>query len=282
MHIELDASLICTHFEDKQQFDESMCKPLAKCPLASNTGSPTLAMASIWIRFPFLGADHVNAGKANMDDIIAQLGHHGVVPVVTISRPNDIIPLAEAMVNGGLPCLEIAFRTAAAEEALKVISDVNPNILVGAGTVLSVDQAKEALSSGASFIVSPGFDSRIVSWCIEREVTVVPGVATPTEIIMALDYGLKFLKFFPAETFGGVTTLTAIGAPYPGVKFIPTGGINAKNLAAYLRIPSVHCCGMSWLAKRNLIEAGDFDEITRRAKEAVKIVQEVHLEAGEK
>jgi 2-dehydro-3-deoxyphosphogluconate aldolase/(4S)-4-hydroxy-2-oxoglutarate aldolase len=212
--------------------------------------------------------------------ILQQMRDFGVVPVVAIAKAEDATHLGQALLDGGLPCAEITFRTAAAEEAIKRIASELPEILVGAGTVLNIEQAERAVSAGARFIVSPGFDAKVVSWCLEQGVVVTPGVATPTEINMALNHGLSILKFFPAEALGGVKTLKAISAPYVNVKFIPTGGVNLENLAEYLRVPSVHACGGSWLVKRNLIDAGDFDEITRRVKEALEVVHQVRMEGA--
>jgi 2-dehydro-3-deoxyphosphogluconate aldolase/(4S)-4-hydroxy-2-oxoglutarate aldolase len=210
-----------------------------------------------------------------MTDLLEKLGFLGVVPVIAIERSEDAVELGRALLTGGLPCAEITFRTAAAEEAIRLISSSLPEIIVGAGTVLSVDQANRAISAGAQFIVSPGFNQKVVDWCLQNEIPVTPGVVTPTEIDMALNRGLKILKFFPAEAMGGIATLKAIAAPYGGVKFIPTGGINPKNLADYLSLPAVHACGGSWLVKSTLISAGEFTEITRLAEEALAIVRQV-------
>jgi 2-dehydro-3-deoxyphosphogluconate aldolase/(4S)-4-hydroxy-2-oxoglutarate aldolase len=210
-----------------------------------------------------------------MTDLLEKLGLLGVVPVVAIERSEDAVELGRALLAGGLPCAEITFRTAAAEEAIRQISSSLPEVTVGAGTVLSVDQAERAVSAGAQFIVSPGFNQKVVDWCLKNEIPVTPGVLTPTEIDMALDRELKILKFFPAEAMGGIATLKAIAAPYRGVKFIPTGGINQNNLADYLAQPSVHCCGGSWLVKANLISAGRFDEITQLTQDAMSVVRRV-------
>lgn len=210
-----------------------------------------------------------------MDEILEKLGDLGVVPVVAIERAKDATRLGQALLAGGLPCAEITFRTAAAEEAIQRITSELPDVLVGAGTVLSREQAEKAVAAGARFIVSPGFDLKVVDWCLKHAIPVTPGVATPTEINMALDKGLRILKFFPAEALGGVKTLKAIAAPYGGVKFIPTGGVSAGNLADYLSLPAVHACGGSWLVKGKLISAGEFAEITRLAREAVAIVHRV-------
>ena len=210
-----------------------------------------------------------------MTDLLEKLGVLGVVPVVEIERAEDAIELGKALLAGGLPCAEITFRTAAAEEAIRRISSSLPEVIVGAGTVLSADQASKAVSAGAQFIVSPGFNQKVVDWCLQNEIPVTPGVVTPTEIDMALDRGLNILKFFPAEAMGGIATLKAISAPYGVVKFIPTGGIDLGNLADYLALPSVHCCGGSWLVKASLISAGKFDEITRLTREAMSVVRQV-------
>jgi 2-dehydro-3-deoxyphosphogluconate aldolase/(4S)-4-hydroxy-2-oxoglutarate aldolase len=210
-----------------------------------------------------------------MKDVLDTLGRLGVVPVVKIERAEDAVELGRALLAGGLPCAEITFRTAAAEEAIRRIASSLTDIILGAGTVLSVDQADRAVSAGARFIVSPGFNHKVVDWCLRNEIPVTPGVATPTEIDMALDKGLDILKFFPAEALGGIKTLKAIAAPYVGIKFIPTGGVNQDNLGDYLAHPSVHCCGGSWLVKASLISAGKFDEITQLTREAVSVVRQV-------
>jgi 2-dehydro-3-deoxyphosphogluconate aldolase/(4S)-4-hydroxy-2-oxoglutarate aldolase len=207
--------------------------------------------------------------------ILEELGHLGIVPVVEIERAEDAIGLGKALLEGGLPCAEITFRTSAAEESIKRISTNHPEIIVGAGTILTIDQAQKANAAGARFIVSPGFNRKIVEWCLAHEMPVTPGVVTPTEIEMALDCGLTVLKFFPAEAMGGIATLKALAAPYTGVRFIPTGGINLDNLRSYLLHPKVHCCGGSWLVKSSLILSGKFDEITQLSKEAVGVVEEV-------
>jgi 2-dehydro-3-deoxyphosphogluconate aldolase/(4S)-4-hydroxy-2-oxoglutarate aldolase len=210
-----------------------------------------------------------------MQEILETLGHLGVVPVVKIEQADEAVPLGNALIAGGLPCAEITFRTGAAEEAIRRIASELPEVVIGAGTVLSVEQAEKAVAAGARYIVSPGFDPKVVDWCLTHDVAVTPGVATPTEINMALDKGLKILKFFPAEALGGLKTLKALAAPYGDVKFIPTGGINSKNLADYLSLPAVHACGGSWLVTSKLISAGEFAEITRLAEEARAIVRRV-------
>jgi 2-dehydro-3-deoxyphosphogluconate aldolase/(4S)-4-hydroxy-2-oxoglutarate aldolase len=210
-----------------------------------------------------------------MRGVLHALGDLGLVPVVKIERVEDAVDLARALLAGGLPCAEITFRTEAAEEAIHRISSSLPDMLVGAGTVLSVDQAERAVAAGAQFIVFPGFNQKVVDWCLKNQIPVTPGVLTPTEIEMARDRGLEILKFFPAEAMGGIATLKAVGAPYGDVKFVPTGGINRDNLADYLALPNVHCCGGSWLVKANLISAGKFDEITQLTQDAMSVVRQV-------
>lgn len=210
-----------------------------------------------------------------MDLVIEKIKEMGVVPVVAIENAADAPRLGAALSAGGLPCAEITFRTAAAPEAIRLMAAECPGVLVGAGTILSVEQAKTAVANGARFIVTPGFDDSVVDWCLANEVPITPGVMTPTEINMALNKGLRVLKFFPAEAAGGIKTLKAIGGPYGEVKFIPTGGISPNNLADYLALPSVVACGGSWLVKKTLIASGDFNAITRLTQQAVAIVEEV-------
>lgn len=208
-------------------------------------------------------------------DILQQLSDGGLIPVVAIENAEDAVPLGQALVAGGLPCAEITFRTAAAREAIQAMSNAFPDMLVGAGTVLSVEQAAQAVEAGAKFIVSPGFDVKVVEWCQQNNVPVTPGVLTPTEVAAALNAGLDTLKFFPAEAGGGLKMLKALAGPYVGVKFIPTGGINADNLADYLRFPAVLACGGSWIVKKQLIANHEFDTITQLVMGAVAIVKEV-------
>lgn len=213
-----------------------------------------------------------------MNEILNQLGTIGIIPVVAIEDADDAVPLGEALLAGGLPCAEITFRTAAAADAIQKMSAAHPDILVGAGTVLSVGQAKKAKASGAKFVVTPGFDAPVVDWCLANDMPITPGVMTPTDINQAIAKELNILKFFPAEAAGGVKALKAIGGPYVGIKFIPTGGINSDNLAAYLSLPMVHACGGSFMVKKQLIAAGDFKTITQLSRTAVDIVQSVRSE----
>lgn len=215
-----------------------------------------------------------------MNEILKRIGELGIVPVISILDAGDASPLGDTLIKAGLPCAEITFRTQAAEEAIRKLANQFPEMLVGAGTVLSVAQADKAVSAGAKFIVSPGFDSKVVEWCLEQDIPITPGIATPTEINMALAYNLSILKFFPAEALGGVKMLKAIAAPYGGLKFIPTGGINISNLATYLGLPTVQACGGSWLVKRDLISSGDFDTIYHLVQEATKMVSKTRAKGG--
>jgi len=210
-----------------------------------------------------------------MAEALAALSRIGLVPVITIESPRDAVPLAEALLDGGIACAEVTFRTPAAGEAIHGISSTCGELLVGAGTVLTVEQAEQATQAGAQYVVAPGFDPAVVGWCLERNVPVIPGVATPTEISMALARGLSLLKFFPAEAMGGVQTLQALSAPFAGVRFIPTGGITVANLPQYLALPNVAACGGSWMAKEGMISAGRFAEIARLSRQARAIVHQV-------
>ena len=210
-----------------------------------------------------------------MNEILVQLGQIKIIPVVAIENAQSAEPLGQALLEGDLPCAEITFRTAAAAEAIAQMSAAYPEILIGAGTVLTVGQANLAKEAGAKFIVTPGFDSKVVDWCQVNDMPITPGVMTPTDINQAIVKGLNILKFFPAEVAGGVKALKAIGGPYVGLKFIPTGGINADNLADYLSLPMVHACGGSFMVKKQLIADGQFDTITQLAQTAVNIVKSV-------
>jgi len=213
-----------------------------------------------------------------MAEALAALSRIGLVPVITIGSPRHAVPLAEALLDGGIGCAEVTFRTPSAGEAIHGISSTCGELLVGAGTVLTVEQAEQATHAGARYVVAPGFDPAVVGWCQEHNMPVVPGVATPTEISMAVARGLNLVKFFPAEVMGGVQMLQALSAPFAGVRFIPTGGITAKNLPQYLALPNVAACGGSWMAKEGMISAGKFPEITRLSREARAIVRRVRGE----
>lgn len=210
-----------------------------------------------------------------MKTIAEQFTGFGVVPVVVLNDVKDALPLAKALVEGGLPCAEVTFRTEAAEESIRQMVKEYPEMLVGAGTVLTIGQVDRAVDAGAKFIVSPGFDPEIVDYCLEKNIPVFPGCITPSEIAQAVKRGLKIVKFFPAEQFGGVATIKALAAPYTMVKFMPTGGISAKNLKDYLECDKIICCGGSWMVKGDLIKAGEFDKIRELTEEAVKLVKAI-------
>jgi len=207
-----------------------------------------------------------------MSAILEQFQKMGVVPVVAIENAQDAMPLADALIEGGLPCAEITFRTAAAVDAMGIMAR-RGDILVGAGTVLKVDQVKAAVDAGVQFMVSPGFNPKVVGYCVENDITVTPGISTPSDIEAALEFGLEVLKLFPAEAFGGLKTLKAMSGPYGAVKFIPTGGIGPGNLVDYLQFAKTLACGGTWIAKSNLISAGQFDQILANAREAVELVK---------
>ena len=210
-----------------------------------------------------------------MSTVAEKIAELGVVPLVVLEDAKDAAPLAKALVEGGLPCAEVTFRTAAAEESIKLMTAEYPDMFVGAGTVLTIDQVDRAVAAGAKFIVSPGFDPEIVDYCLEKEIPVFPGCITPSEVAQAVKRGLKVVKFFPAEQFGGVATIKAMAAPYVGLKFMPTGGVNAKNLESYLGCDKIIACGGSWMVKGDLVKAGKFDEIKDLTAEAVKLVAEI-------
>ena len=197
-----------------------------------------------------------------------------VIPVVEIPGVEYAVPLAEALVGAGLPCAEITFRTDSAAAAIAAIAASVPDIYLGAGTVLSVEQADAAIAAGAKFLVAPGFNPRVVAHAANRGIPMLPGIATPTDIEQALSYGISLVKFFPAEANGGVSYLKAVAAPYGGVRFVPTGGVGPKNLLSYLGLPQVAACGGSWMVKKDLIVAKDFDSVGRLAAEAVALAAE--------
>ena len=203
---------------------------------------------------------------------VERLRNAGVVPVVVLERAEDAVPVARAMLAGGMDVMEITFRTAAAAEAIRNVAAECPEMLVGAGTVLTVEQCEKAVALGAKFIVSPGFDAEIVDWCVERGVAVAPGCVTPTEIMAALKRGLSVVKFFPAGIYGGLKAMKALAAPFGQVKFIPTGGVNADNLAEYAAVPFVHAVGGSWLCPKADVAAGNFARVTELCAQSRRIV----------
>jgi 2-dehydro-3-deoxyphosphogluconate aldolase/(4S)-4-hydroxy-2-oxoglutarate aldolase len=219
-----------------------------------------------------------------LNNILKKIGELGIVPVVKVNRAEDAVLLGKALLSGDLPVAEITFRTSAAEDAIKALTDELPEILVGAGTVLTIEQAKKAVTAGAKFIVSPGFNTKIVDYCIENNIPVTPGVNSPTQIEMALEKGLEVVKYFPAEASGGLNLLKALSGPFSEIKFIPTGGIDQNNLLAYLAHSQVLACGGSWMVKSDFISSGNFNRITELAREAVSTMlgfQLAHLGINE-
>lgn len=210
-----------------------------------------------------------------MSNVSETIQKMGVVPVVVLNDAKDAAPLAKALCEGGLPCAEVTFRTEAAEESIRIMTTEYPDMFVGAGTVLTIEQIDRAVAAGAKFIVSPGFDPEIVDYCLSKDIPVYPGCITPSEVAQAVKRGLKVVKFFPAEQFGGVSTIKALAAPYVGVKFMPTGGVNAKNLESYLSCDKIVACGGSWMVKGDLVKEGKFDDIKNLVKEAVRLVADI-------
>lgn len=209
-----------------------------------------------------------------MNEVLEKIQEIGIVPVVVLDDAKDAAPLAKALCEGGLPCAEVTFRTAAAEESIRIMSEQFPEMLVGAGTVLTTEQVDRAVAAGAKLIVSPGMNPRIVKYCVEKGILITPGCANPSDIEQALENGLDVVKFFPAEPAGGLKMIKAMAAPYVGVKFMPTGGINQNNVKDYLAYDRILACGGSWMVKGDMVAAGEFDKIKELAAEAVEIVKE--------
>ena len=207
-----------------------------------------------------------------MNAVLEQISKIGIVPVVKIDRAEDALPLAKALCKGGLPCAEVTFRTDAAAEAIKIMTDNFPDMCVGAGTVLNAAQVDAAVSAGARFIVSPGLNPKTVAYCIEKGVPVTPGISSPSEIETAIELGLDVVKFFPAEQSGGLAKIKAMAAPYTNMEFMPTGGINASNLTSYLDFNKIIACGGSWMVPGDLINAGEWGKIEQLTKEAVQVM----------
>ncbi len=204
-----------------------------------------------------------------MNEVLEQFSKIGIVPVVALNKVEGAKPLAKALCEGGLPCAEVTFRTECAAEAIKIMSTEYPEMLVGAGTVLTTKQVDEAVEAGAKFIVSPGFNPEVVGYCVEKGIPVTPGCSSPSDIERALSFGLEVVKIFPAEAIGGLKLIKSVAAPYHTMKFMPTGGINASNITDYLAFNKILACGGSWMVKSDLVDAGKFDEITKLTKEAV-------------
>ncbi|MBE6753922.1 MAG: bifunctional 4-hydroxy-2-oxoglutarate aldolase/2-dehydro-3-deoxy-phosphogluconate aldolase [Ruminococcaceae bacterium] len=201
-------------------------------------------------------------------EVLERLARAGVVPVVVIEDAKDAVPTANALLAGGVDVMEITFRTAAAAQSIKNVAESCPDMLVGAGTVLNLDQCKLAVEMGAKFIVSPGFDAEVVAWCVENNIAVTPGCVTPTEIMAAIKLGLRVVKFFPANVYGGLNAMKNLAAPFVGIKFLPTGGVNTANIREYIDAPFIHAVGGSWVCPKADISAGNFDKITALCAEA--------------
>ena len=209
-----------------------------------------------------------------MNPVLEQIQKTGIIPVVVLDDAKDAEPLAKALCEGGLPCAEVTFRTEAAEECIRIMSEKFPEMFVGAGTILTTEQVDRAVAAGAKFIVSPGLNPRIVKYCVEKGIVITPGCANASDMEQALENGLEVVKFFPAEPAGGLNMIKALAAPYVGLKFMPTGGISPKNVRDYLAYNRIIACGGSWMVKNELVKAGDFAAITEMAKECVQIVKE--------
>ncbi|MDY5916968.1 MAG: bifunctional 4-hydroxy-2-oxoglutarate aldolase/2-dehydro-3-deoxy-phosphogluconate aldolase [Treponema sp.] len=210
-----------------------------------------------------------------MNEVLMKIGQMGIVPVVVLNDVKNAVCLAQSLINGGLQCAEVTFRTEAAQQSIAEISKNFPQMFVGAGTVLTTEQVDRAVDAGAKFIVSPGFNPKVVEYCIKKGYPVTPGIMTPTELEMALEFGLDVVKFFPAENAGGLKMIKAMAAPYTKMKFMPTGGINPQNVREYLQCDKILACGGSWMVKGDLINSGNFAEIEKLTKEASQIVKEI-------
>ena len=207
-----------------------------------------------------------------MNDVLVKLGKIGIVPVIALDDAKDALPLGKALLAGGIACAEVTFRTAAAEDVIRTLTKELPEMLTGAGTVLTTEQVDRAVAAGAKFIVSPGLNPKVVEYCVNKGIPVTPGCSTPSDVEIALEYGLDVVKFFPAEASGGIAMIKAMSAPSGGVKFMPTGGINAGNINNYLSFNKVLACGGSWMVDKKLIAAGNFAEIERLSREAVETI----------
>ena len=210
-----------------------------------------------------------------MTEMMLQLKKIGIVPVVVLNDANDALPLGECLMEGGLPCAEVTFRTAAAEESIRKMAKAFPEMIIGAGTVLTTEQADRAIDAGSKFIVSPGFNPKVTEYVLKKGMPMTPGVCTPTEIEAAMSLGLDVLKFFPAEPSGGLKMIKAVCAAYVNLQFMPTGGINAENVRDYLKYDRIVACGGSWMVSGSLIKEGNFSEIRKLVAEAAAIVKEL-------
>jgi len=210
-----------------------------------------------------------------MNAVLKQMQEFGIIPVVVLNDTKDAEPLGKALVEGGIPCAEVTFRTEAAEECIRIMAEKFPEMLVGAGTVLTTEQVDRAVAAGAKFIVSPGLNPKVVKYCLEKNIPITPGIITPSEMEQAIELGLEVVKFFPAESFGGLKTIKSMAAPYGKMMFMPTGGINPENVKEYLKFNKILACGGSWMVAGNLVKEGKFDEIAKLVAEAKEIVKEI-------
>lgn len=217
-----------------------------------------------------------------MEDIIRKLEETGIIPVIALEDAKDASKLGAALLEGGLPCAEITFRTDAAKDAIRILNEEFPKMLVGAGTVLTTEQVEEAVEAGAKFVLTPGLNPKVVRYCVERNILIIPGCATPSDVEQALEFGLQVVKFFPAEPSGGLAYIQALSAPYKNVRYIPTGGLNPENVRKYLASDCVLACGGSWMVNKELLEQKKFQEVAKLAQEAVGIVKECRNEEGNK
>lgn len=208
-----------------------------------------------------------------MKELLTKVEELKIVPVVVLEDVKDAIPLGQALMNGGLPVAEVTFRTAAAADSIKAMSEAFPEMLVGAGTVINVEQCKQAIDCGAKFIVTPGYSEEVTQYCCDNNIPILPGVCTPTELMMVVNHNLPVAKFFPAAQFGGLKTIKALAAPFPQVRFMPTGGVSEANVLEYLADSKIIAAGGSWMVKGDLIRDGKFDEIEAMTRSAVELVK---------
>lgn len=214
-----------------------------------------------------------NATDDRMKSLLEQLESHKIVPVIEISNAEDAPALGQALCDGGLPVAEITFRTETAEKAIGKLAAARPDMLVGAGSISTVRQAEAAEAAGCSFFVTAGFNRKVTEYAVSHKIPILPGICTPTELMLLLEYDLPVAKFFPAKQYGGVNTIKALSAPFPKMRFMPTGGINAENVLEYLAFPKVIACGGSWMASAGMIQEHRFDTIRERTAEAVNLVK---------
>ena len=215
------------------------------------------------------GSYHIKGDFKKMNKVLEEISNIGIVPVIALDDAKDAKPLAKALMDGGLPCAEVTFRTAAAEESIRIMAEAYPDMVVGAGTVLTTEQADRAIAAGAKFIVSPGLNPKVVKHCVEKGYPITPGTANPSDVEQAIELGLEVVKFFPAEQAGGLAMIKAMAAPYVNMKFMPTGGINPSNVTSYLDFNKIIACGGSWMVKKDMVAAGDFDGIEALTRQAV-------------